>query len=237
MTLEEPTASSDDMIWEPMLVGRPASTHFTKARAADGYSPLARDNSTNEVTTHAALRPMGDEEYERIDQAKSHSDPEKAVVGALVAISALLAVKTFGPPAKRFWSEYAIPALKSTWGRTGKGEAAIAESVAIEVAPAALEPKEVVAVDPQRTGMSSTEVYPAETAAVLRTALARQRYRRHLHGAGRPPGRQPRRPPAPRRGPLGGRTAAGPVTPSAERSPVRAPSAEPFRRPPGPGPG
>lgn len=144
-----------------MLVERPVGTHLGPASDSAGYSPLARDDESNAITTHVRLY---DYEPDERPDAKT-----MALVG-LAAVGVVLAAKELAPHARRLWGDRAVPALRSTWGklaRTGgdDSEASAAEPGAIEVAPAA-------ALEDHRTAMSSAEARERFAAALMARAFS-----------------------------------------------------------------
>lgn len=166
MASGEPTASGEDTIRERMLVVRPAGTHLGKASDSDGYRPLARDDESNEITTHVRL-------YD--DEADERPDLQTVVIGGLAALGVLLVVKELAPHAQRLWGDHALPALTSTWGKLARtrgddSEASPDEPAAIEVATAA-------AVEDHRTAMSSAEARERFAAALMARALSDEQLR------------------------------------------------------------
>lgn len=80
--------------WEKRWVGRPADTHFS----ADGSSPLARDNETNRLETHATLG-------ERVEEDGKDSDLLVAAAAAAVGVLATLGTLKVAPHVRAWWRE------------------------------------------------------------------------------------------------------------------------------------
>jgi hypothetical protein len=117
MVAEDPTATAGPMIRELMWVQRPEGTHLSRAGTAGGYSPLARNDGTNELETHATLHPVGDGEDE------AGPSPEvppvvQVLAGVVFAVGAVEAGRRLAPYAKGWWDDLALPpAVTSAWRR------------------------------------------------------------------------------------------------------------------------
>lgn len=183
MTPGEPTASTERMIRELMIVERPEGTHLSQASTSDGYSALARDDRTNELTTHARLYPVGEdetglqpdplpvlglgaEEYESDALAETPSAMQM-LVGALVIVGALEAGRRLAPHAKRWWDELALPtAVTSTWHKVVRARGTD-DSPATDESPSPPSQEQVVLLAEPDISMSGTEARDRLAAALL----------------------------------------------------------------------
>jgi hypothetical protein len=148
--------ASDDlteMVRERMWVERPAGTHLSQSRTPGGFSPLARDDGTNELETHVTLFPDHDEDEQDLSATvfKVAIGVAVGVVGTIVSIKAAPHIKSW------------LNDLKSKWNRSSENsetdsQSATAEMATLSSAASANFSSEVdVAIEEHTTSMSSTE--------------------------------------------------------------------------------
>lgn len=150
MAPDEPTPMVRQLMW----VEHPSGTHLSQA-ADGGYSPLARADGTNELTTHATLFPLEDEE-DRVElpaspgsvfvrdlrdaspstRDQAREDELAELLGELVLFGATKALQKVEPHVRRLWDERALPAIRSTWNsaRASRGESRLRFEGVLETA-------------------------------------------------------------------------------------------------------
>jgi hypothetical protein len=105
-------------------------SHLSRSQKTPGdYSPLTRDDGTNELG-HVTLRPLAEDEddsptdpqpvfiYVNDASASTEDDEFADAVASLVALAAALAVVTAAPHIRRWWDNTAFPALRSAMAST-----------------------------------------------------------------------------------------------------------------------
>ncbi len=173
-------ATADGMIWEKMWVRRPERTHLSQSEGG-GYSPLAREDGTNELATHATLHPIDDDEADAwadlpllIDLSdESTSDQETPdVLTVLIGIAVTVGAVKLAPHAARLWNETAFPALKSSWhtlttfGRRCS-DATDESATSLVVSTTTSSPDVVAVLDERGASMSSEEAQQRLIAALM----------------------------------------------------------------------
>ncbi len=161
------------MIREKMWVIRPEGTHLSQARSGDGYSPLARDEATNDLETHATLYPITDDddvvapdysamsvvdegEYNQVSATDDVYEEFMTYLGA--AIVAYAIAQEVAPHVKRWSSKWAVPALRSVRAKVRRrGSAA---ELATEVESMAVRAPAHMA-QPERLGLLAPSTRPA----------------------------------------------------------------------------
>lgn len=90
---------------EKMRVDYPDGTHLSQSREdSGGFSALVRDDATNNLTGHATLHPITDDDAE--------SDPSRLLVLVTGAVLGAAAVKVT-PYVISWWNERMLPAMQS----------------------------------------------------------------------------------------------------------------------------
>lgn len=176
--------ADDDLtgwIWEPMLVGRPAGTHYSHYATPSDLSPLARDDDTNRLERQVRLRDPAPEEDEQ-DPSSARNLAIGAALGIAGTLVAVLVAVKVAPHVK---SRLGI--LKARWAtRYGKGEvegqAVTAETAALSSAVAADFSREVdVALEEHRSSMSSAEAQRRLLAVLMAAAFIAEQMRALAH--------------------------------------------------------
>lgn len=143
------TVTSDDLnsdlVWEMMLVGRPAGTHFS----AGGSSPLVRADDTNHLETHATL---GDRAG---DDEDDESDLLEVAVGVALGVLVTIGAFTAAPHVKAWWKERRAKTATPSEATESVDTATTFDVATLTVAAFAAEVE--VALEEHRTKMSSAE--------------------------------------------------------------------------------
>ena len=185
MAADDPT----ELVWEKKWVGRPAGTQHGRSRDDDGTSSSnlfvpgskgvkaqakIRDIDEDEAALLAGSEPVFiyvTDERASDTQVRERSELEEAL-GTLMVLGVLVAVLKAKPHVKRWWSDQALPALKSTWNRLPRTRKAnsqiVAESPAlIDGVPEDTGQEVIAALEAYRASMSSAEARDRFVAALM----------------------------------------------------------------------
>jgi hypothetical protein len=133
MASQEPSVL-DRFVREKMWVTRPVGTHLSESQKKPGqYSPLTRDDDTNELG-QVTLDPIDEDEADSSASPQpagaygttAHSPAERSAadeelreaIVLLVAVAVIRGTAVAAPHVKKWWDENALPAMKSTMTST-----------------------------------------------------------------------------------------------------------------------
>ncbi|MFC9162802.1 hypothetical protein ACFTZ8_18460 [Streptomyces fungicidicus] len=180
MTLEDSSTPAGKKTRVKMWVEYPAGTRLSKSQTPGGYSSLARDVETNDLETHATLFPIDDDEdgagsipnpppvfvYVTNEGTSDSQNSEPVKLEEIIELLDRLYafakwVERNAPKARVWWTQQALPVVKSTWDRVTKARKDGSRSAAATVDAAA----EALAEE-HRVDMSSTEARERFVAAL-----------------------------------------------------------------------
>lgn len=157
MASDDPT----EMVWEKMWVGRPDGTHFSSG----GSSPLARDDGTNSLDTHATLGPRVEDDDEDDEGPEALRLALALGAGVLLGIGAIKAA----PRVKEWWLDLRARRSKRVAVSEPVEEVA-AHSVPV-LSSTTFAGEVEVAVEEHRTKMSSQEAQERILAVLMAAAF------------------------------------------------------------------
>ena len=185
------------MVWEKKWVGRPVGTQHGRSRDDDGASSsnLFVPGSKG-VKAQAKIRDIDEDEADLLTdskpvfiyvtderasdtRARERSELEE-LLGNLMVLGVLVALEKAKPHVKQWWSDQALPALKSTWNRLPRtrkanSQVAVAESSAlIDGVPEGVSQEVIDALEAYRASMSSAEARDRFVAALMARAFSEE---------------------------------------------------------------
>jgi hypothetical protein len=203
MASQEPSVP-DGFIREKMWVKRPVRTHLSESQKKPGeYSPLTRDDDTNELG-QVTLEPIDEDEAgssagpqpvwdygttAHTPAEQSEADEELRETIVILAAAVIWGTVAAAPYAKKWWDDNALPAMKSTITSTLESarnmkttmastmESARSKVVRVRKSDRQADAGEMVAfIETPTSGPSSgLPALPAEDRARMSSAEAQQR--------------------------------------------------------------